>query len=122
MRIYDDKHLAQVTKRLKTSSAVVPALIFSLIALPTAAAGLTFAPESVRWLFIALVLIPLLLTAGQILFFTITDRDRLQNEEHVERKMLLATMRPEIGDANSTIEMDSDGRIVNNPSLGGPDV
>jgi hypothetical protein len=122
MSPYDDKHLAQIRKRLKTSSAVVPSLIFSLIAIPTASAGMILGSETTRPMFMVLLLVPVVLTAGQILFFTIFDRDRLQNEEHVERKMLLTRMKPEIGDAHSTVEIDADGKIVNNPTLGGPDV
>ena len=109
-------HLAQVTKRLKTSSAVVPALLLSVICVPIGALGLRFAEERLDILFGALIVVPPLLAALQIVFFTFADRDRLQNEDHVERKMLLRTFRPEIGDARSVLEISGDQSLIANPS------
>ncbi|HEX8525431.1 hypothetical protein [Allosphingosinicella sp.] len=119
MKLPENQHLAEITKRLRTSSAVVPSLLFAAIALPTGAAGLMFGKENTQPVFIGILLLPMLLTFGQIVFFTIFDRDRLQNEDHVERKMLIGQARSEMGDANSVIELETGGKLIGNPAVEG---
>ncbi|HTG38179.1 hypothetical protein [Sphingomonas sp.] len=108
--------MAQVTKSLKTSSAVVPALLLTAICLPLGALAAAFVPAPVSYLFVALALICPIATLLQIVFFTFFDRDRLQNEEHVERKMMLTQMRSEIGDSNAVIEAKPAEMLIANPS------
>ena len=118
--IGSNQHLAQISKRLKTSSAVAPSLIFSAIALPFGSAGIAFGPTDFKDFFAVLAGVPVGLTALQIVFFTLFDRDRLQNEEHLEKRMLLSRLSPEMGDANSTITLDQQSRdLKENPSLEG---
>ena len=118
MKLPDNQHLAQITKRLRTSSAVVPALIFTAIAVPAGVTGLIVGAPSLSGFFQALIGMPIALTALQIVFFTLFDRDRLQNEEHIERKMLLSGLRPQLGDSQSTIDLSSEEKLVENPALG----
>jgi hypothetical protein len=110
-------HLAQITKRLKTSSAVVPALLLSLICTPIGSIGAKFSPYPLNLIFVILAVSPPLLTVLQIAFFTIWDRDRLHNEDHVERKMLITQTKPEMGDGHRVIEMTPNSELVENPSV-----
>lgn len=116
MNSIDSPSLAQVTKSLKTSSAVVPALLLTAICLPLGALAAALVPAPVSYLFVALALICPIATLLQIVFFTFFDRDRLQNEEHVERKMMLTQMRSEIGDSNAVIEAKPAEMLIANPS------
>jgi hypothetical protein len=107
---------AQVASRLRTSSAVVPALILAGICSAVALPGLLFGPDALAVLFTIILVVGLLIPASQIVLFTFIDRDRLHNEEHIERKMLLARMRPEIGDGSRAVEVIASERLIPNPS------
>ena len=111
--------MAQITNRLRTSSAVVPTLIFLALCLASGTAGLTLAPTTTQWFFIALISLAVLTTCGQIIFFTIFDRDRLQNEEHLERKLALGYLKPQVGDASQTVQLDASSVLISNPSANG---
>jgi hypothetical protein len=86
--------------------------ICSAVALP----GLLFGPDALAVLFTIILVVGLLIPASQIVLFTFIDRDRLHNEEHIERKMLLARMRPEIGDGSRAVEVIASERLIPNPS------
>ncbi|MBW4329335.1 hypothetical protein KY084_00385 [Stakelama sp. CBK3Z-3] len=116
MKPVDRSSLAEITKSLRTSSAVVPALILTGICLPICAAAAAFVPPPGNYFFLGLALLCPLATLLQIVFFTFVDRDRLQNESHVERKMMLAQMRPEIGDSSAVLEAEANDRLIANPS------
>jgi hypothetical protein len=115
----NQNHLAQITKRLKSSSAVVPALLLTLICTPTGALAARFSPEPINLVFLGMAIIAPLLTAVQIAFFTIWDRDRLQNEDHVERKMIITRTAPELGSASTVIELVDVAELTANPSAEG---
>jgi purine-cytosine permease-like protein len=119
--IVPDRHFAHVTKSLRTSSAIVPALVLTAICLPIGAIAAAMTPAPLNYIFMATAIIPPIVAILQIAFFTFADRDRLQNEEHVERKMLLSQMRPEFGDATSVIEVDNAHSLMSNPKAKGED-
>ena len=113
---HTSEHIAEVTKRLKTSSAVVPTLIYDAIVLPSGVAGLLIAPERLSLFFEISIASAVVLTVSQIALFSLFDRDRLQNEDHIERKMILQQIRPQIGDASTTIDI-VEGSPISNPLL-----
>ena len=89
----DQNHLATLATRITTSSAMNPSLIMCLIAVPLCfgLAGAMFLTDRI-WpalLFIVLGGIPAAIACWQLVFFTIKDPDRLQREQHVEKKMLI---------------------------------
>ena len=55
----------------------------------------------------------------QITFFTLFDRDRLQNEVHVENKLLIAQGKPILGDKGRIIDVEPSGETMENPALEG---
>ena len=71
--------------------------------------------EILTWLTVGAFALPAL----QITFFSFFDRDRLQNEEHVEKKLLIAQGKPIKGDASTMIVEGEGGEPVENPRLGG---
>lgn len=112
----ENPSMAQVSKSLRTSSAVVPSLILTAICLPAGAIASVMSDPPLHFLFVFIALICPLATLLQIVFFTFADRDRLQNEEHVERKMMLTQMRPEFGDGTEVIEISKTDKLIANPS------
>lgn len=112
----EGQHLGQMSKSLRTSSALVPALLLTLICLPIGAAGASLTNPPVQWFFVAVAGLPPLLALLQIGFFTFVDRDRLQNEKHVENKIFLSKVQPEIGDASKVLVLDQEGKLVENPA------
>jgi hypothetical protein len=103
--------LKQISARLKTSSAVVPSLLAALISMPLGAAGLAIAPQFAV-VFSVVLLSPLFVMLSQIMFFTIVDRDRLHNEEHIERRMQLDHAQATIGDNRTGREVVIEGEAV----------
>ncbi|WP_138983981.1 hypothetical protein [Sphingomonas elodea] len=116
-------HFAGITNRLKTSSAVVPAILFLSLCALLGFSGLRYAPPQYATLFVLVIAVGVFVPAFQIIFFTFVDRDRLHNEEHLERKIMLAHMKPEIGDSSSVkqipAEMTSNLTINHAASAGG---
>jgi hypothetical protein len=117
--IPSDSILRKVSARLRTSSAVVPALLASVIAMPIGAAGLILGSEATQTLFAICLLSPLAIALSQIFFFTFFDRDRLHNEEHLERRMLIGLDKPQIGDRSGVTIIEAEGLPVRNPSITG---
>jgi hypothetical protein len=116
MNISRGDQLGEITKRLKTSSAVVPILIFDAICVPIGIAGMIYTSADASSFFGWLAGGPVVLTGLQISFFTLFDRDRLQNEDHVERKMLIGQLEPQFGDSHSNITIDHKEPLVGNPA------
>lgn len=105
-----------------TSSALNPSLVLCLVCLPTGLVGLMLGLETWHLLFGCLTFIPPLLTAAQIVWFTFFDRDRLQNERHVEQKMLIAS-RQAFGDKAGIFEIPLNSQnLIDNPRLDHGDV
>jgi hypothetical protein len=113
----EGQHLGQISKSLRTSSAVAPALLLTLICLPVGAAGALLSDPPSQLLFLALASLPPLAALAQITFFTFFDRDRLQNEQHVENKIFLSKVKPELGDAKGVIVLDQDQALIGNPAI-----
>jgi hypothetical protein len=107
----DASLLKQISARLRTSSAVVPALLASLIAMPIGATGLLMAPDQSA-VFTVVLLSPLAVLLGQICFFTAVDRDRLHNEEHLERRMQIDHGLAVIADNKTGSQVVIEGRSV----------
>lgn len=113
--------LAQITKRLNTSSALVPSLILSAIGVTLAVGGFLIAPDDLKAIVAGVGVIPLILSCIQIIWFSMFDRDRLQNETHVENKMLIARMPSALGDKDTIIHGDRHTKLIDNPMRGGTD-
>ena len=108
--------LAQISNRLKSSSAVVPALMLTLICTPTGLLTAKLASGVVSIVGLTLAIVPPLLASCQIVFFTIFDRDRLHNEDHVERKMMISRG---IGDSQGFVASTIEQPLIANPSAKG---
>jgi len=79
-----------VLRHISTSSAVNPAMLVCIASMIFGFLGLEFAPTDVNWVFIILILFPLVIFSAQIILFSLVDRDRLQNDKHVEQKMMIS--------------------------------
>ena len=108
------RNLQQIISTLRTKSAVNPALIFAAICMLGGLAGAIFAPPPLNYVFTAIAAFGVLIAAGQILFFTAFDRDRLHDEEHVENKMLIEAFAPILADADNIIEVDATRVLTSN--------
>lgn len=111
-----DPQFAQVTKRLRTSSAVVPALVLTAICTPCGLLAARFFEGALTFACFVLAMLPPFVAISQVIFFTFIDRDRLQNEDHVERKMMIAKG---IGDARGVILNPVQGHLTSNPEADG---
>lgn len=111
--------IGQITKTFRTSSAAVPALILSTIFGPICVVGAILAPEPLNIYLGCGAVGSFALPALQILFFTAFDRDRLQNEEHVENKLLIAQGKPILGDRGGIVDIEPTGDTIENPALEG---
>jgi hypothetical protein len=109
----------QVIKTLRTKSAVNPALIFAAICMAGGLAGAILAPEPLNYVFLGVVLVGVVIPALQIAIFTAVDRDRLQDEEHIENRMLIQALVPMLGDSNNLIELEASPILSSNPELPG---
>jgi hypothetical protein len=110
----------QISARLKTSSAVVPALLAAAISMSIGGAGLAISNGKHEVLFSICLLAPLAVLLLQITFFTLWDRDRLHNEEHIERRMMIDQERSIIGDneTRKQITLENSGHLIGNESAG----
>jgi len=89
----DQSHLATMATRISTSSAMNPSLMLCLMVTPLCflAAGSLFHLAQVlpALLFVLIGVVPLGIASWQLVRFTIRDPDRLQQERHIENKMLI---------------------------------
>lgn len=115
---YDNPVEAHAERTTKVSSAVTPALLLAGTCVAGGLAGLQIAPQHSN-LFLLLAIGGPLLGALQITFFTIFDRERLHSESHIERKMLISKLRPQLGDAGTVIEIAANEQAVENPAAKG---
>jgi hypothetical protein len=109
-------HLTELSKSLRTSSATSPALILTAICTPIALLLAFFSDPPLQYFFSAAAALPLALASLQILFFSFFDRDRLHNESHIENKMIIGRIEPQLGDANRTITLSPNGDLADNPA------
>jgi hypothetical protein len=86
----DGSAWGSVLRQITTSSAVNPTMLVSIAAMLIGFLGLRFAPASSAFVFQILILAPLTVFLCQVVFFTLKDPDRLQDDEHVENKMVIA--------------------------------
>lgn len=87
--IPDQGAWGSVLRHISTSSAVNPAMLVSISAMIFGLLGLEFCPPEVAWVFTVVTLAPLVVFLFQVILFSMIDRDRLQNDKHVERKMMI---------------------------------
>lgn len=105
-----------VIRQMSTSSAVNPMLIASIVAIVFGAPALMFGPEETRLFFAALIFLPLVAFVLQVAIFTIVDRDRLQNDRHVEQKMLIQNqITLKRSGKTVTIDIPPNGALIDNP-------
>jgi hypothetical protein len=109
-------HLTELSKSLRTSSATTPALILTAICAPIALLLAFFSEPPLQYFFLLAAAVPVLVTVMQILLFSFVDRDRLHNENHIENKMIIGRIEPQLGDAHRTITLPPNGNLSENPA------
>ena len=112
-------NFGQIIKTLRTKSAVNPALIFTAVCLAGGVPGAILATAPFNWVCAAIAVLGALTTALQIIFFTLFDRDRLQDEQHIENKLIINSVTPMVGDADNVIEIEAEQILSGNPQLEG---
>lgn len=118
----DQKTWGGVIRHISTSSAVNPTLVASIAAMVLGVGGLTIGPASASLVFAILTLAPLTVFLCQVIFFTFVDRDRLQNDKHVEQKMLISRgIGSMINGKPVEFQIPADSPIVSNPTYQGRD-
>jgi len=113
------QNFGQIIKTLRTKSAANPALILAAICLGGGLAGASITSAPINYVFVGISVLGVFVAALQIMFFTIFDRDRLHDEEHVEKKLLINAMMPMFGDAENLIEIKPNEELTGNPQLEG---
>ena len=109
--------VGQITKTFKSSSAAVPSLIAGGMFGPISIVGSLLAQEPLNLVLAGIGIVALALPALQIAYFTFTNPDRLQNEEHVENKLLIAQGKMVRGDGRTMVDVDISSAPVENPAL-----
>lgn len=105
-----------VIRHMTTSNAVNSALIATIAGMLFGTLGLRFGPEGAEWAFYVILLAPLLVLLFQIILFSLVDRDRLQNDKHVEQKMMITSKIGYMKDGKpQEVEIPSSGILVQNP-------
>ena len=114
----DFSKIAGMSKTIATSSALNPGLFLSLVTMPIGATAALWTTNPIlAMIFASVAVAPPIIVLFQIVFFTIWDRDRLHNEKHIEKKMLIQRMPSEIGDRANAIPIATDSVLENNPAL-----
>lgn len=114
MKIRED--LAGLYSQITTSSAISPALKLCAIS-PFALLFAILAPPELRMPMFLLGAAPIIFVILQVLWFTFVDADRLQNESHVEKKMLLQRFGWKEGGETREVAIEADAERINNPLL-----
>ncbi len=114
MKVRED--LAGLYSQITTSSAINPALKLCAIS-PFSFLFAILATDTLRQLLFWIGAVPIIVVMGQILWFTISDPDRLQNELHVERKMMIQRFGWKEDGENKEVEFQPDLSRINNPML-----
>ena len=117
MNPLDYGQIGQILKTFKSSSAAIPGLYYLALTTPLSLGASLVAPEPLNYFFAGLAALPVAIVGLQISFFSVFDRDRLQNEEHVEKKLIIAQGKTLIGDKNAVVDMVDQGQLVDNPAL-----
>jgi len=114
MKIRED--LAGLYSQITTSSAISPALKLCAVS-PFALLFSLFAPPQLQTPMFVLGAAPIGFVILQVLWFTFTDADRLQNESHVEKKMLLQRFGWKQDGETKEVAIEPDAERINNPLL-----
>jgi len=116
----DPANWAGQARHISTSSAMNPALLLCAICVPTGATMTVFGTDFVRLVGIVWSGLPLMMALWQLGYFTHSDRDRLQNERHVEQKMIIQG-RIGMRSAGGIREFDAPPALppVENPAVAG---
>ena len=115
--IPDMRGIAEVTKTLASKSSLNPTLILAAIVVPISLIFGFFSNGQPQLIFFGFAALVVLLAVFQIIWFSIFDRDRLDDHKHTENKMIIAQMRPHFGNSDDTNFIESDGALVENPML-----
>ena len=109
--------LARVTKTVATSTALNPTLMLAaLLGLPCFLLGF-FSPVPISYLLDVCGVAVLVTAIWQIIRFTIHDPDRLQNDRHVENKMMISTLGGKFGDEKLEIAIPANAISTANPHM-----
>lgn len=112
---------AAVSKYISSSSALNPTLLFLLLCTVPSLFLAAASRIPLSYFFMLTAIIPIFISAWQIITFTNGDRDRLQNDKHVEKKMLIARFGGDLGGERREIILKSDSPLIDNPALGETD-
>ncbi|RDS77946.1 hypothetical protein DL238_10270 [Alteriqipengyuania lutimaris] len=109
--------VADVTRTLASKSSLNPTLILAAIVVPISLLLSFLSDGQTQLIFFSPAAIVILLAVFQIVWFSIFDRDRLDDHKHTENKMIIAQMRPHFGDSEDTNFIQGDGELIENPML-----
>lgn len=113
----DESRWGSVIRSMTTSSAVNPALVIAVVCIVIGVPALALAPPAAATVISFVVVAPLCLLLLQLGFFTIVDRDRLQNDRHVEQKMLITKTIGYMKDGKpEQVQLPASEALVDNPT------
>jgi len=107
--------IAGVSRHIATSSALNPALLLCAICSPICFTLSYFTDGLLRAGFFLAGITPLTIAAWQIVRFTLNDPDRLQNDRHVENKMLISRFGVRQGEVTHEVIIPPSGEQGPNP-------
>lgn len=110
-----------VIRHFSTSSAVNPTLVATIVCAVLGVPGIMFGPAAAQSIFTALIFAPLVVFLAQVVLFSLVDRDRLQNDRHVEQKMMITHKIGYMRDGEPAEMVLPKGELLTeNPQLEGP--
>jgi hypothetical protein len=109
--------MAGVSKHIATSSAMNPTLLLCLICSPICFVLSWMSGDFFRVGFFLAGLSPLAVGIWQIVRFTLIYPDRLQNDRHVENKMMISRFGSKNGDETLEVLLPATATVVDNPLL-----
>lgn len=116
----DQSHLATMAAKMSTSSAMNPGLLFCLLICPISLIGATSLFHLGHWfaagILTAICCWPIAIVGWQLIRFTVSDPDRLQRDEHLQR---MFELRSAVGikEHGELKEIMISGELGGNPAL-----
>lgn len=102
--------IANRASSVKLRNILTPLLWFSALCLPMGIAGLVLAPPSFAWVFVMMMVVPMIFVPGFYTFFALNDPKRLQSEEYLlqEEQLKLMSKTGEVTDPIELAPVDLD--------------
>lgn len=106
-----------VSRHIATSSVLNPTLLLALICSPLSLWLASKSEDALRYLFFVVGVAPIAVGLWQIVKFTNGDPDRLQNDKHVENKMLIGLFGDKASGKPKEILIPHSGELIDNPEI-----